>query len=177
MNEPQSEKRPDIFDRLMHLPLLRLLEPFYKAHKEGLLYLFFGGVTTLVSFAVFWLFESLLGWNELLANLLSWVISVAVAYVTNRTWVFANRATGSRAIALEIVSFYLSRVATFLIEEGILLVFVTWLKLPPMLVKIVASVVVIILNYVFSKIFVFRKKKGGSEDTDEADAHDENGTL
>ena len=159
MTEPQNEKRPDLFDRLMHLPLLRLLEPFYKKHKEGLLYLFFGGVTTLVSFAVFWLFESPLGLDALLANLISWVVAVAVAYITNRIWVFAEHASGARAISLEILSFYLSRVATFLIEEAILLVFVTWLALPAMPVKIAASVIVVLLNYVFSKIFVFRKEK------------------
>ncbi len=159
MTEPQDEKRPDIFDRLMRLPLLRLFEPFYKKHKEGLLYLFFGGVTTLVSFAVFWLFEGPLGLDALVANLISWVVAVAVAYITNRIWVFAEHARGARGILLEILSFYLSRVATFLIEEAILLVFVTWLALPAMPVKIAASILVVLLNYVFSKIFVFRKKK------------------
>lgn len=164
MSMPENEKRPDIFDRLMHLPLLRLLEPFYKQHKEGLLYLFFGGVTTLVSFLAFWLFEGPLGLDALLANLISWVLAVAVAYITNRIWVFAEHANGARAISLEILSFYLSRVATFLIEEAILLIFVTWLALPALPVKIAASILVVLLNYVFSKIFVFRKKKTGEDE-------------
>ena len=162
MNQNDRRERGDIFDRLMRLPLLRLFEPFYKKHKEGLLYLFFGGVTTLVSFFVFWLCESPLGIDPLLSNLISWVIAVAVAYVTNRIWVFTAHAYGLRGISLEIVSFYASRVATFLLEEAILLVFVTWLALPSMPVKIAASVLVVILNYVFSKIFVFRKN-GGEE--------------
>ena len=165
---PPCGKRPDIFDKIMHLPLLRLLEPFYKKHKEVLLYLFFGVVTTLVSFFVFWLFESPLGLHELVANLISWVAAVAVAYVTNRIWVFATHAQGTRGILFEILSFYLSRVATFLVEEAILLIFVTWLTFPSLPVKIVASVAVVILNYVFSKLFVFRKK---------GVATDENGTL
>ena len=169
MNEPQNGERRDIFDRLMHLPLLRLFEPFYKKHKEGLLYLFFGAVTTLVSFAVFWIFEDLLGWNELIANLLSWVISVAVAFVTNRIWVFNAPTTGFSAFALQVVTFYTSRVATFLIEEAILLIFVTWLGLLAMPVKIAASVIVVILNYVFSKLFVFRKNREDAP-TDEGDA-------
>lgn len=164
MSEHENEKRPDIFDRLMHLPLLRLLEPFYKRHKEGLLYLFFGGVTTLVSFAVFWLFEGPLGWNELVANLVSWVVAVAVAFITNRIWVFASEARGAAALLYEVITFYASRVATFLIEEGILLLFVTLLALPAMPVKVVASVVVVILNYVLSKLFVFRKKKEDAPD-------------
>ena len=161
----QEEKRPDIFDRLMRLPLLRLFEPFYKKHKEGLLYLFFGGVTTLVSFLVFWIFDAPLGLDPLLANLISWIVAVAVAYITNRTWVFADHASGARAILLEIVGFYASRVATFLLEEAILLVFVTWLDLPSMPVKIAASVLVVLLNYVFSKIFVFRKNAEKEDQT------------
>ena len=169
MSEHENEKRPDIFDRLMTLPLLRLLEPFYKRHKEGLLYLFFGGVTTLVSFAVFWLFEGPLGWNELVANLVSWVVAVAVAFVTNRIWVFASEARGAAALLYEVAAFYASRVATFLVEEGILLLFVTLLALPAMPVKVVASIVVVILKYVLSKLFVFRKRK--------EDAPDENSTL
>ncbi|MBO7762549.1 MAG: GtrA family protein [Clostridia bacterium] len=159
MNQNDRRERGDIFDRLMRLPLLRLFEPFYKKHKEGLLYLFFGGVTTLVSFFVFWLCESPLGIDPLLSNLISWVIAVAVAYITNRIWVFTAHASGARAVSLEILSFYLSRVATFLVEEAIILIFVTWLMLPAMPVKIAASVIVVILNYVLSKIFVFRKKK------------------
>lgn len=159
MTDPQNEKRPDLFDRLMRLPLLRLFEPFYKKHKEGLLYLFFGGVTTLVSFAVFWLFEGPLALDALVANLISWIAAVAVAYITNRIWVFTAHAEGLFAVSLEILSFYLSRVATFLIEEALLLLFVTWLALPAMPVKIAASILVVLLNYVFSKIFVFRKKK------------------
>ena len=163
MNSPEK-KRPDIFDRIMHLPLLRILEPFYKKHKEGLLYLFFGGVTTLVSFFVFWLFDAVVGLDPLLANLISWVIAVAVAYITNRIWVFSDHATGLYAVTLEIFSFYMSRVATFLMEEGILLVFVTWLALPSMPIKIAASVLVVLFNYIFSKIFVFRKKKNSDTD-------------
>ena len=159
MNKTDRRERGDIFDRLMRLPLLRLFEPFYKKHKEGLLYLFFGGVTTLVSFFVFWLFVGPLGVDALLSNLISWVIAVAVAYITNRIWVFTAHASGARAVSLEILSFYLSRVATFLVEEAILLVFVTWLALLAMPVKIAASVIVVILNYVLSKIFVFRKRK------------------
>ncbi|MBQ2719831.1 MAG: GtrA family protein, partial [Clostridia bacterium] len=66
-----QEPRRDIFDRVMSLPLLRLLFPFYSAHKEALLYLFFGGVTTLIDFFAFYLFESVFSLHELLANVLA----------------------------------------------------------------------------------------------------------
>ncbi len=150
MNQTPNENKKDIFDRLM-------------AHKEGLLYLFFGGVTTLVSYFIFWLFLTPLGCNELVANLISWVLAVLVAYLTNRTWVFSATAKGVRAISLEVLSFYGSRVATLLLEEGILFLFVTLLALPAMPVKIAASVLVVILNYVLSKLMVFRKGASRTE--------------
>ena len=151
--------REDIFDRLMRLPVLRIFEPFYRKHKEVLLYLLFGGLTTLVSILSFALFAEGLGMNVLWANVLSWILAVSFAYVTNRTWVFADKADTGAGILREIVSFFGGRIATLLVEEAILYIFITKLALPAMPVKIAAQVIVIVLNYVISKLFVFRKKK------------------
>ena len=148
--------KEDIFDRLMHLPVLRLLEPFYKKHKEVLLYLFFGGLTTLVSIASFALFAVTMGMNELIANVLSWILAVLFAYVTNRTWVFAQKADTRPGILREMLTFFGGRIATLLVEEAIILVFITWLGLPAIPVKAAAQVIVIALNYVISKYFVFK---------------------
>ena len=155
--------KEDIFDRLMHLPVLRVFEPFYKKHKEVLLYLLFGGLTTVVSIVTFALFIAL-GINELIANVLSWILAVLFAYVTNRTWVFSSDAETKGAVIREMISFFGGRLATLLVEEAILAVFITWLGFPAMWVKVVAQVVVIVLNYVISKFFVF---KGGNDDTKE----------
>ncbi len=163
---PMGEGRPDIFDRLMGLPVLRIFEPFYRAHKEGLLYLFFGGVTTLVGLGSFWLLESLLGLDALIANPLSWLLAVIVAFLTNRTWVFDSLTVGAAAYFIQFLSFCASRVTTLLIEEGILLFFVTWLALPAFPVKLAASVVVVLLNYLLSKLFVFRKRKARAPEDD-----------
>ena len=153
---PQEKKR-DVFDRVMSLPLLRLFYPFYAAHKEALLYLFFGGVTTLIDLFAFFLFESVLSLHELLANVLAWFLAVLAAYLTNRVWVFHSKAATPSAYCLEILAFFASRVATLLFAEGVLFVFVTWLALPALPIKIASSVFVVILNYVFSKLLVFRK--------------------
>ena len=152
------ERRKDIFDRLMELPPLRPLQPRWRKYREVLLYLLFGGLTTLISIIVFWLCNRPLGLNEHIANAVSWVLAVLFAYLTNAAWVFFAR-PGSRGEALrQLLSFYAGRLATLGVEELILLVFVTWLKLDSMLVKIAAQVVVIVLNYVISKLLVFRKK-------------------
>ena len=149
--------KDDIFDRLMRLPLLRVFEPFYKKHKEVLLYLLFGGLTTVVSIVVFALFFGL-GLNELIANVISWILAVLFAYVTNRTWVFADKADTRAGILREIAAFFGGRLATLLVEEAILAVFITWLRLPALPVKIAAQIVVIVLNYFISKLFIFKKK-------------------
>ena len=150
-------KKEDIFDRLMKLPVLRIFEPFYKKHKEVLMYLLFGGLTTVVSIVTFALFNQVMGMNELVANVLSWILAVLFAYVTNRTWVFSSSADTKAGIAREMASFFGGRVATLLVEEGLIAVFITWLGFPAMPVKIAAQVIVIVLNYVISKLFVFKK--------------------
>ena len=126
-------------------------------YKEVLLYLIFGGLTTVVSIASYWLFLRL-GIHELIANVLSWIFAVTFAYVTNATWVFEAKPQTTRELVKQIVSFFSGRLATLGIEELIILVFSTWLRFNPMIVKLVAQVVVVILNYVISKLFVFKKK-------------------
>lgn len=155
--------KEDIFDRLMRLPGLRLLEPFYRKHKEILLYLLFGGLTTLVSVGSFALFVGL-GLNELVANVLSWILSVLFAYVTNRTWVFEQKADTTGGVLREAASFFGGRLATLGVEEGLLAVFITWRGWPPVPVKIGATVIVVALNYVISKFLVFRGD--GKEEND-----------
>ena len=144
----------DIFDRIMSASFLRSLNPFYTKHKSVLLYLFFGALTTVVSIGSFAGF--LLIANPLLANLLSWVAAVTFAYVTNRIWVFSSRAKG-KEIFTEAGTFFGGRLFTLVVEEGVLYVGITLLTLHPLTVKISAQIVVLILNYIISKLFVFRK--------------------
>ncbi len=147
----------DIFDRVMSLPGLRRLYKPYEKHKEFLLYMLFGTVATVVSVGTFYLFDTVLCINELIANALSWIITVAVAYLTNRTWVFRSHTTG-QAARKELLGFYGGRLMTLLLEEGMLFVFVTLLHCDSMVIKLAAQVVVLTGNYVISKWFVFKKK-------------------
>lgn len=148
----------DIFDRIMELPVLRIVNPFYKKNKEILLYLFFGGLTFLVSISSYALFNIRIGWNALTANIASWILAVAFAYVTNRTWVFESSTDRGSNLIKEITGFVGGRIATLVIEELILFIFITGLEMNSILIKIVAQVVVIALNYVISKLVVFKPK-------------------
>ncbi len=131
---------------------------FYKKYRQPILYVFFGGGTTIVGVGSFLLFHSVLHIHELLANVYSWVLAVAFAYATSRKWVFCSRTKG-REFRNELLVFYGGRLLTLVLEEVILLAFVTWLAFPGTAVKLSAQVVVLVGNFIISKFVVFRKKK------------------
>lgn len=128
-------------------------------YREVLLYLIFGGLTTVVSMLSFWL-ALRLGIHELIANIISWICAVTFAYFTNAKWVFEARPETKGEKLRQFVSFYVGRLATLGVEELIILVFSTWLGFDPVLIKLIGQIVVVILNYVVSKLFVFRKTEG-----------------
>lgn len=128
-------------------------------YKEILLYLIFGGLTTVVSLVTFWLAGHPLGLNTLIANVISWICAVTFAYFTNAKWVFEAQPESRGEWLRQFVSFYAGRLATLGVEELLLFVFVTLLHCNDMLIKVIGQVVVVVLNYVISKLLIFRKKK------------------
>lgn len=151
-------EKPDIFDRIMTLPLLNKFNGFYKKNKAVLMYLFFGALTTAISIFTFVLFYNFFSLNELFANIISWVCAVTFAYITNRIWVFKSVTSGKNLLK-EIGSFFVCRLSTLGIEEVILFVFITMLSFNGTIVKLAAQLVVLVSNYVVSKIFVFKEVK------------------
>ena len=144
---------------------MKKLKELYKQYEEIINYLIIGGLTTVVSLAVKYalLFTVLDAKNAIelqIAVVISWICAVAFAYVTNRIIVFKSK---SKKIFKEIVSFVSSRLLTLGLEMLIMWFFVTLLKLNSdtwvIIWTIVCQVLVIVLNYVFSKLFVFRKGK------------------
>ena len=148
------KNKKDIFDRIMSFKIFSPLYPFYEKYKEILLYLFFGAVTTAVSILSFAFFEYL-AFDELIANIFSWILSVFIAFITNTIWVFDD--TLKSGFVPKIFKFYTGRVSTLIIEELLLFVFIKLLLLNSLAVKCAAQVVVVILNYIISKLFVFKK--------------------
>lgn len=131
---------------------MRFLQSLYQKYQQMLLYLIFGALTTLVSLISFWLLLKLMGPEQTLEiNVFSWIISVTFAFFTNAKWVFNQDHFKLR----NFVEFFMSRVATLIIEEAILLIFVYLLHFNAMLIKLIAQIVIIILNYVLSKYCVF----------------------
>ena len=145
--------------------MIEKLKALWQKDRAVILYLIFGGLTTvvdwLVSFVLYYLLDGAIQQNALfiqVADVTAWVCAVTFAYVTNRKWVFESKKKGLLPIAAELGSFAGGRVVTFLIQEGIIFVCCNLLSLNVYAVKIAASVIVVILNYFISKLLVFRKK-------------------
>ena len=147
-------KKPDIFDRIMDLGIMKPFKPFYIKYKMPLLYLFFGGLTTVLSIFLFWFFS--LKMSPLIANIISWIVCVIFAYLTNRTWVFESDAKGLKQLGKECLSFAAGRLATLGMEELMLWIGIDLLHVNNVVVKVIAQVAVVIGNYVISKWLVFR---------------------
>ncbi len=153
-----STKKKDIFDRIMSLPVLNIFEPFYTKHKEGLMYLFFGGLAFFLSIFLFWFMDSVLHMNAVINNTIDWIICVAFQFFTNRTWVFDGHVETKGEFLKQAGSFTAGRLFTLVVEDIIILVFINMLGFPSMPVKLAATFIVIALNYVISKLIVFKKK-------------------
>ena len=142
-------------------------------NQETILYLVFGGLTTLVNLAVFWLMNRVLGEDlALVNNAAAFVAAVIFAYVTNKIFVFESRSWSAQTLRKEIPAFVGARLFSFGLEELLLWISkdvvqvsrfsVTVLGLVIgglMIAKLLISVLVVILNYVFSKLFIFKQKQ------------------
>lgn len=126
--------------------------------REIISYLFFGGMTTVVNFVVFFLARNLIGWNLVVSNTLSWVLSVLFAFTTNKKWVFKSKTTGIKPLLSELSKFFFYRIVSFGIDMACMLLFVDVFKTGEFLAKLITQIIIVIANYVFSKFLIFTKK-------------------
>lgn len=129
------------------------------AMREGIAYLIFGVLTTLVDYVISNALFYIAGMPSIPAQTIAWVAAVLFAFVTNKWWVFNSHTLVPSEVWKEFVSFVVCRIATFLFNLAALFVMVDLMKMEFFICKLLISVVVVILNYVFSKILIFAKKK------------------
>jgi len=140
--------------------MIDTIKKLYKKYREQIIYLIVGGLTTVVSLLAYYIpvLTFLDPDNPLqlqIANVISWVCAVTFAYFTNRSFVFQSK---NPNMLVEAIKFVGARVSTLLIDMAIMALLVTLLKMNDKLAKLIVQVVVFILNYIFSKFFVFKKK-------------------
>ena len=131
----------------------------YKKYEEIINYLIIGVATTLVSLLVYYgltytIFDASNALELQITNIISWIVSVTFAYFTNRSFVFKQK---TKMNLKEASSFYMSRISTLILDMLLMYVLVTIFHFNDKIIKLIVQVVVIVLNYVFSKLFVFKK--------------------
>lgn len=124
-------------------------------YKTVFLYIIFGGGTTLVNIVVYALCYHLFDLGTIISNCLAWFFAVLFAYLTNRSLVFNSQHHTPKSIAIEVFNFFLARGATGLLDLGIMFVSVDLLGWPDVLMKVISNIIVIILNFVASKLWIF----------------------
>ncbi len=161
----------------------KLIDKFFT--KEIITYLFFGVVTTVVNLGTFYIFKKLfisIGWdgffNILLekaglvnalrffgegtdyldANLIAWVTAVIFAFVTNKLWVFDSKSWKPSVAGKEFTGFIGARLFSFAVETVMMFVMITLLSWHDLIAKTIVGIVVVIINYVFSKLIIFKEK-------------------
>ncbi len=157
----------NLIDKLIKNPKLNSmlkkvinLEMFY--------YIVFGVLTTVVNLVVFAVFIKLLGTKfTLVANVIAWIVAVAFAFVTNKFIVFKSKSTESQTLLKEIISFTVARLLSLGVEEVGLAItqFVFHAdEKGTAIAKIILQIIVVIMNYVFSKLYIFKDKEAANED-------------
>lgn len=137
--------------------MLQMIRSLITKYWDILTYLVFGVLTTVVNYVVYLPVYNLLGLSAALSNAIAWVVAVAFAYLTNKPFVFKSHDWSKETVIPELTKFVSCRVASGAMETLILLVAVDLLGSNGNIWKLLTQVMVVVLNYVFSKLIVFKK--------------------
>lgn len=126
-------------------------------NKETISYVIFGILTTIVNLISYYFFSSIININYLISNTISWIISVVFAYITNKFYVFNSKDKRKDVMVKEFIKFVNCRLTSGVIEILLLFLLVDMMKVNDIISKLAIGVIVVVLNFIFSKIFVFQK--------------------
>ena len=128
----------------------------YNKYREIIDYIIFGGLTTLVNIVVFYIFDTLLGWPYLIANAVAIVLSILFAYITNKRFVFKTSDMTAQENIVEFLKFIGFRLVSGLADMATMLLLVDLISFDTNIAKLLTQFIVVVLNYVFSKLFIFK---------------------
>ena len=125
-------------------------------NKETILYVIFGILTTIVNLIAYYLFSNIININYLISNAIAWIISVVFAYITNKFFVFNSSYINKDVIIEEFIKFMNFRLISGLSEVVLLFLFVDLLLMNDIVAKLIIGVLVALINFIFSKVFIFK---------------------
>lgn len=126
-------------------------------YREILSYLFFGAATTVINVAVYFICYQMFSISNSVSTVIAWFISVAFAFVTNKLFVFKSHSKKFEKTVKEAMAFFGCRVGSGVLELGIMYLSVDILLFNGTVMKLVTNIIVIVLNFIFSKLFIFKK--------------------
>ena len=133
-----------------------MIKELIKKYKEIIMYLVFGVLTTLVNIVSFYIMDKC-NINLYVNNTIAWILSVLFAYITNKLFVFESKSLEPKIVIKEGLSFFGFRLISYFMDMLCIFIMVDIFSINKMISKIVGNVIVIIANYIFSKLFIFRK--------------------
>ena len=135
-----------------------MIRQLFEKHRDKILYVVFGVLCTAINTGVYWICAHPLNMPVLPGTMIAWFLAVLFAYLTNRKWVFHSEASTRGEYIREFVYFYLCRLATGLLDWALMYLLVDRLHWDDLPVKIGVNLLVILLNYIASKLVIFKKK-------------------
>ena len=132
---------------------------FLKKYSEVISYLFFGVLTTLINLATFWTLSTVFNLETIAATVAAWIIAVAFAFITNKIWVFKSKAKTNQETTKEAIMFVIARLITLGIEVFLMWLMVDNFKQDKLIWKLLCNIITVILNYLFSKLIVFKERR------------------
>lgn len=140
--------------------MVKFIKDMYIKYKEIINYLICGGLSTVVNFASYYVFARVFKIDEVISSSLSWVAAVIFAYIVNKIFVFESKTSNIKELMKEFGSFIACRIISGITcDVGTFALMVKVMHINDIVSKIVTQVMVIVLNYVFSKLIIFKKKK------------------
>lgn len=133
------------------------MKKLFIKYKDIILYVFFGGCTTVINFAAYYAFTRFLDINEFLSNAIAWGLAVLFAFYSNKLWVFDSKSWVIHTALREFAAFVTARLLSLLLDMAILWLGITMLHVNDLIVKVFSNVLVILLNYIASKFYIFKK--------------------
>lgn len=145
----------------MYKNLILYIKKFWSkfVNRETITYSIAGIMTTIVNFVTYYILCNILGIENLIANTLAWIIAVLFAYIINDLWVFQSEKESIIKNCLKIVKFFGARMISFMVEQFGMYLFINLFKFNNIIVKAFLTVIVIVLNYLLSKTYIFKKQK------------------
>lgn len=138
--------------------MIQVLIELMRKHKAFIMYAIFGVLTTLINLMAYYVLYNVLAWGNMSSTALAWFIAVIFAFITNKKWVFDSQSMALKVLVYELLTFFACRIATGILDMAVMYVAVDVMSWNEMVWKLLSNIIVILLNFVASKLVIFKKK-------------------